>query len=93
VLQIYLLASFASSSSPIARFANFSNLMEIVKTFPNQIPPDVVIENSDLANKENIIDRIVPLGTAISDKQSAVSEKTKSFATESTEGTEKKEKS
>jgi hypothetical protein len=63
----------SSSSSPIARFANFSNLMEIVKTFPNQIPPDVVIENSDLANKENIIDRIVPLVPAASDQQSAVS--------------------
>jgi len=47
----------------------------------------VVIENSDLANKENIIDRIVPLAGAISDKQSAISEKSKSFATE---GTEKK---
>ena len=54
----------SSSSSPIARFANFNNLMDIVKTFPDRIPPEVVIENSDLANKESIIDKIVPLPEA-----------------------------
>jgi len=66
----------SSSSSPIARFANFNNLMEIVKTFPNQIPPDVVIENSDLANKENIIDRIVPLPVAGNDPDTKTIKKT-----------------
>jgi len=66
----------SSSSSPIARFANFNNLMEIVKTFPNQIPPDVVIENSDLANKENIIDRIVPLPVAEKDPDTKTIKKT-----------------
>jgi len=50
----------SSSSTPVARYANFKSLMEIVAAFPDQIPPDVVIENSDLANKENIIDRIIP---------------------------------
>ena len=48
--------------------------MEIVKLFPDRIPPDVVVENSDLANKESIIDKITP---AISDEQLATSEKTK----------------
>jgi hypothetical protein len=80
----------SSSSSPIARFANFSNLMEIVKTFPNQIPPDVVIENSDLANKENIIDRIVPLPETAVTGAKVTGDKGKSFATEPAEDTEKK---
>jgi len=50
----------SSSSSPIARFANFNSLMSIVEKFPDRIPPEVVVENSDLTNKESIIDKIVP---------------------------------
>ena len=50
----------SSTSSPIARFANFTSLMAIVEKFPDRIPPEVVIENSDLSNKESIIDKIVP---------------------------------
>ena len=63
--------------------------MEIVKTFPNQIPPDVVIENSDLANKENIIDRIVPLETTVTGVK-VTGDRDKRFATEPAEGTERK---
>jgi hypothetical protein len=48
--------------------------------YPDQIPPEVVIENSDLANKESIIDKITP----------AENIKDKGFATEGTESTEKK---
>lgn len=55
----------ASSSSPTARYSNFQSLMDIVNLFPDRIPPEVVIENSDLANKETIIDKIVPVGTAV----------------------------
>ena len=50
----------SSSSSPIARYANFNSLMAIVEKYPDRIPPEVVIENSDLTNKEGIIDKIVP---------------------------------
>ena len=50
----------SSSSTPVARYANFKSLMEIVAMYPERIPPAVVIENSDLANKEGIIDKIVP---------------------------------
>ena len=59
----------SSSSSPTARYASFMSIMEIAKLFPDRIPPEAVIENSDIANKENIIDKIVPIGTAVSDKQ------------------------
>ncbi|MBW8015718.1 MAG: hypothetical protein FVQ82_05990 [Planctomycetes bacterium] len=53
----------SSSSSPTARYANFMSIMEIAKLFPDRIPPEAVIENSDIANKESIIDKIVPVET------------------------------
>jgi hypothetical protein len=34
--------------------------MSIVEKYPDRIPPEVVVENSDLTNKESIIDKIVP---------------------------------
>ena len=77
----------SSSSSPTARYANFQNLLEIVQLFPDRIPPETVIEQSDLPNKELIIDKIVPDGTATSGQQPAASEKKKDFAAE---GKEKK---
>ena len=57
----------SSSSSPTARYANFMSIMEIAKLFPDRIPPEAVIENSDIANKENIIDKIVPVPVGASE--------------------------
>jgi len=77
----------SSSSSPIARFANFNNLMEIVKLFPNQIPPEVVIENSDLANKENIIDKVIPL--PLSESGMIIDDKVKKLPSKATKNNKK----
>jgi hypothetical protein len=49
--------------------------MEIAKLFPDRIPPEAVIENSDIANKENIIDKIVPVQTVASNQQAVSGEK------------------
>jgi hypothetical protein len=48
----------SSSSSPTARYANFMSILEIARMYPERIPAEVVIENSDLANKEGIIQRM-----------------------------------
>lgn len=48
----------SSSSSPTARYANFMSIMEIARMYPEQIGAEVVIENSDLANKEGILQQV-----------------------------------
>jgi len=54
-----------STSSPTARYANFKSVMEIAKMFPNQIPPEAVIENSDIINKEGLVDMVLPLQSVV----------------------------
>ena len=58
----------SSANSPTARYANFKSILEIAKMFPGQIPPEVVVENSDLSNKESIIDRLVTGGKVTGDR-------------------------
>jgi hypothetical protein len=50
----------SSSSSPTARYAKFMSIMEIAKMYPDQIGPEVLIENSDMANKEEILQKVKP---------------------------------
>ena len=61
----------SSTSSPTARYANFTSIMDIAKMFPDRIPPEAVIENSNIVNKEGLIDRILPVQTAVEDKTKA----------------------
>ena len=46
------------SSSPTAQYADFMSMLEIARTYPDRLPPEVVIENSNLANKEVIVQQI-----------------------------------
>jgi len=48
----------SSSSSPTAKYADFMAMLEIARMYPEQIPPEVVIENSTLVNKEVIAGQI-----------------------------------
>jgi hypothetical protein len=50
----------SSSSSPTARYAKFMSIMEIAKMYPDQIGPEILIENSDMANKEEILQKVKP---------------------------------
>lgn len=47
-----------SSSNPTIRFANFEMLLDMAKLYGGIIPPDIVIDASDMSNKEEIIKRI-----------------------------------
>ncbi len=70
----------SSSSSPTARYANFMSIMEIARMYPERIPAEVVIENSDLANKEGIVQRMVNqprAAGAVGGKQLAVGRSSK----------------
>jgi hypothetical protein len=49
-----------SSSSPTARYANFMSILEVAAMYPGQVPVEAVIEASDITNKEQIVDQIVP---------------------------------
>ena len=49
-----------SSSSPTARYANFMSILEVAAMYPGQVPVEAVIEASDITNKEQIIDQLVP---------------------------------
>jgi hypothetical protein len=60
----------SSSSSPTAQYADFMAMLEIARMYPERIPPEVVVENSTLANKEVIAGQIKP---AQSVQRSAVS--------------------
>jgi hypothetical protein len=55
----------SSSSSPTAQYADFMSILEIAKMYPEQIPPEVVIENSNIANKEIIASKVVNSGARI----------------------------
>jgi hypothetical protein len=50
----------SSSSSPTARYANFTSILEIARLFPEQVDAKVVIENSDMPNKEVILQQVRP---------------------------------
>ena len=50
----------SSSSSPTAQYADFMSMLEIAKMYPEQIPAEVVIENSNLNNKEVIVGQVKP---------------------------------
>jgi hypothetical protein len=52
----------SSSSTPTAQYADFMSILEIAKMYPDRIPPEVVIENSNLANKEVIAQQVTPAG-------------------------------
>ena len=48
----------ASPTNPTIRFANFEMLMDMAKLYGEIIPPDIVIEASDMPKKEEIIQRM-----------------------------------
>lgn len=47
-----------SPNSPTQRMANFSDLLQLAQMYPMVIPPSVVIEASDVSNKEEIVNQI-----------------------------------
>lgn len=50
----------SSSSSPTARYANFMSVLEIARMYPERVPAEAVIENSDLADKETLLEQLTP---------------------------------
>jgi len=54
----YGIEVLASPTNPTVRFANFDMLLDMAKIYGEIIPPDIVIEASDLAQKEEIIERM-----------------------------------
>jgi len=64
----------SSSSSPTARYANFTSILEIARLFPDQVDAKVVIENSDMPNKEVILQQVKP---AASDQSTVTSKQKK----------------
>ena len=50
----------SSSSSPTVRYANFMNVLEIARMYPERVPAEAVIERSDLADKEKLTEQLVP---------------------------------
>ena len=64
----------SSSSSPTARYANFTSILEIARLFPEQVDAKVVIEHSDLPNKEVILQQVRP---AVSDQSTVTSKQKK----------------
>jgi hypothetical protein len=56
----YGISIASSSSSPTARYSKFMSIMEIAQMYPDQIGPEVLIENSDIPNKESILQQITP---------------------------------
>jgi hypothetical protein len=70
----YGIAIASSSSSPTARYSKFMSIMEIAQMYPDQIGPEVLIENSDIPNKEAILQQVKPpVETAPSGKPQAAS--------------------
>jgi hypothetical protein len=66
----------SSSSSPTARYANFTSILEIARLFPDRVPAEAVIEQSNLADKETLLEQLVPVGT-VNSEQSSVTSKAK----------------
>lgn len=54
----YGIEVLASPTNPTVRFANFEMLLDMAKIYGEIIPPDIVIEASDLSRKEEIIERL-----------------------------------
>ena len=50
----------SSSSSPTVRYANFMNVLEIARMYPERVPAEAVIERSDMADKEKLVEQLVP---------------------------------
>ncbi len=73
----------SSSSTPTAQYADFMSMLEIAKMYPEQIPAEVVIENSNLANKEVIVGQLKSAQsgqlTAVSGQKRPKKETTKPF--------------
>jgi hypothetical protein len=65
----------SSSSSPTQRYANFMNILEIARMYPERVPAEAVIERSDVADKEKLVEQLVPVGTEVSHQTSAVRQK------------------
>lgn len=77
----YGVAVASSSSSPTARYSKFMSIMEIAKMYPDQIGPEVLIENSDIPNKEAILQQVKPpVETASSGQLPASSKKKLKFS-------------
>jgi len=47
-----------SPSNPTIRFANFEILMEIARLYEGMIPPDILLDSSDIPRKEEIVERL-----------------------------------
>jgi hypothetical protein len=56
----YGISIASSSSSPTARYSKFMSIMEIAQMYPDQIGPEVLVENSNIPNKESILQQIKP---------------------------------
>ena len=65
----------AASSSPTMRYANFMSLMEIARMYPDRVSAEAVIEQSNLVDKEKLVEQLVPVGTEVSNQTSAVRQK------------------
>lgn len=48
----------SSPTNPTIRFANFEMLLDMAKIYGELIPPDIVLEASDVPKKEEIIERL-----------------------------------
>jgi hypothetical protein len=48
----------SSSSSPTARYANFTSILEIARMYPERVPAEAVIEQSNLADKETLLEQL-----------------------------------
>jgi hypothetical protein len=48
----------SSPTNPTIRFANFEMLLDMAKIYGEVIPPDIVIDASDVTKKEEIIERL-----------------------------------
>jgi hypothetical protein len=66
----------SASSSPTARYASFMKILEIARMYPDRVPAEAVIEHSDLADKETLLEQLVPVGT-VNSEQSSVTSKAK----------------
>ena len=47
-----------SPSNPTIRFANFEILMEIARLYEGMIPPDILLDSSDVPRKEELVERL-----------------------------------
>ena len=57
-----------SSTSPTAKYSDFTSILEIAKMYPDRVPAEVVVENSGLVNREDIIDKLEPASGEVAGK-------------------------